>query len=47
MNESKVIRIACSADMDLLDKKREYNPINRRIEIIILTDAAAKKILNN
>ncbi len=46
MSPDKVIRIAGSANLALLDKKREYNSVNRRIEIIILTDTAAKKIMN-
>ncbi len=47
MAEDRVIRIAGSGEMGLLDKKAGTNPANRRIEIIILTDAAAKKIMNN
>lgn len=46
MDPQKVIRISGSANLSLLDQKREYNPVNRRIEIIILTDAAAKRITN-
>ena len=46
MDEDKIIRISGAADMGLLDKSKGDNPVNRRIEIIILTDKAAKKIMS-
>lgn len=44
MDESKVLRVIGGADTDLLDQNNSINPANRRIEIIILTDQAAKQI---
>lgn len=46
MQPYKIIRIEGAADTNLLDKRRGENAINRRIEIIILNDAATKKLLN-
>lgn len=45
MSPDKVIRVVGMADTDTLDNKTKLDPSNRRIEIIILTDQAAKKIL--
>lgn len=42
MDQKKILRIIGGADADLLDKQKGDNPSNRRIEIIILTDQAAK-----
>jgi chemotaxis protein MotB len=44
MNSNKIIRIQGAADSMLLDQKKGENPINRRIEIIILTDEAVKRL---
>lgn len=46
MKEDKVLRIIGGADTDLLDKTLGINPSNRRIEIIILTNDASKRIQN-
>lgn len=46
MNPDKIIRIQGAADSDPIDKKFNENPINRRIEIIILTNDAQKKMIN-
>ena len=42
MDASKIIRVEGAADVSLLDKEGD-NPINRRVEIIVLTDEAAKR----
>jgi len=47
MDPHKIMRVIGEADMFLYDKKDGLNPANRRIEIIILSDEAAKKIENN
>lgn len=44
MSKDKILRVMGGADTDLLDKKNGGNPANRRIEIIVLTDKAAKHI---
>jgi len=46
MRPNKIIRIQGAADSMPLDKYNSENPINRRIEIIVLTEEAAKKLLN-
>lgn len=42
----KVLRVVGGADTDLMDKENSTSPKNRRIEIIMLTDDAAKRIQN-
>lgn len=42
MDANKIIRVEGAADVSLLDKAGD-NPINRRVEIIVLTDEAAKR----
>lgn len=44
MGEEKIIRIMGAADHDLLNKNDKLDPSNRRIEIIILTNEAAKRM---
>lgn len=44
MDENKVLRIVGGADTDALTNTTGDNPANRRIEIVILTDQAAKNI---
>ena len=41
----RVIRLQGAGDKNLLDKKNPYNSKNRRIEIILMTDQAAQKLL--
>lgn len=45
MKPSSIIRIQGAGDSALLDKKNGENPINRRIEIILLTDKTVKQLL--
>ncbi|KGP63728.1 hypothetical protein EP47_05030 [Legionella norrlandica] len=45
VSEEKIIRIQGASDSVLLDKKSGENPKNRRIEIILLTDEAVKRLL--
>lgn len=42
MKQEKILRVIGGAATDLLDKQQGNNPSNRRIEIIILTNEAAK-----
>jgi chemotaxis protein MotB len=44
MDEDKVLRVMGAAATDLLDRQDTQSPANRRIEIILLTKAAADKI---
>jgi chemotaxis protein MotB len=44
MDSSKILRVIGSADTHLLDNDQGEDPSNRRIEIIVLTDQAAKHI---
>ena len=44
MDPNKILRVIGGADTDLLDKVQGEDPSNRRIEIIVLTDEAAKHI---
>lgn len=44
MNPNKIMRIMGVADKAPKDKNNSFNPVNRRIEIIILSDDAAKGI---
>lgn len=44
MGANKIIRVIGVADTELLNKKDVKDPTNRRIEIIVLTDEASKKI---
>ncbi len=46
MDPDKVLRVVGGADTDLIDKKNGDSPSNRRIEIIMLTDKAVKRIQN-
>jgi chemotaxis protein MotB len=46
MNASKIIRVEGAADVSLLDRKNGDNPLNRRVEIIVLTDEAAQRIMD-
>lgn len=45
MGQDKILRIMGSSDKELLNKTNGFDASNRRIEIVILTDEAAKKIL--
>lgn len=47
LNEDKIIRVIGVADTQLLDKENGLDPKNRRIEIIVLTDDAMKKLISN
>lgn len=44
MGPTKIVRIIGMGDTDLLDKKNGLNPANRRIEILVLTSEAMKKL---
>ncbi len=44
MDDKKIIRIMGAADTELLNKQNGEDSENRRIEIIILTDEAAKRM---
>lgn len=46
MAPAKIIRVEGAADVSLQDKKNGDSAINRRVEIIILTDDAANRIKN-
>jgi chemotaxis protein MotB len=46
MHPDKVLRIQGAGDSNLYDKNNPYNPMNRRVDIIILTDKAEKRIEN-
>lgn len=46
MHHDKIIRVQGAGNMNLLDKYDSENPINRRIEIILLTKEATEKYLN-
>jgi len=46
MDPAKIIRVEGAADVSLQDIKNGDNPVNRRVEVIILTDDAAKRITN-
>jgi chemotaxis protein MotB len=45
MDDQKILRIMGSSDRELLVKNNGLDASNRRIEIVVLTDEAAKKIL--
>jgi chemotaxis protein MotB len=45
MSAEKVMRVIGVADTELLDKNDSYDASNRRIEIVVLTDEARKKLL--
>lgn len=45
MDPDKIIRVEGAADVSLLDKEGN-NPANRRVEIIVLTDEAAKRYMD-
>lgn len=46
MKPDKIIRVSGAGDTNLQDKKNGKSPINRRVEIIILRNKAAKKMMN-
>jgi chemotaxis protein MotB len=46
MDKDKIIRVIGVADTELLNKSDSYDATNRRIEIIVLTDEARKKLLS-
>ncbi|MGQ3892733.1 flagellar motor protein MotB [Legionella sp. CNM-4043-24] len=46
MDPAKIIRVEGAADVSLQDVQNGDSPINRRVEIIILTDEAANRIKN-
>ena len=46
MDKNKIIRVIGVADTELLNKSDSYDATNRRIEIIVLTDEAKKKLLS-
>ncbi|MDR3476575.1 MAG: flagellar motor protein MotB [Gammaproteobacteria bacterium] len=45
MDDQKIIRVVGVADTALLDKSNAFDAVNRRIEIVVLTDKASKKLL--
>lgn len=45
MDDQKIIRIVGVADTALYDKANAFDSINRRIEIVVLTDKASNKLL--
>ncbi|MDP1603561.1 MAG: flagellar motor protein MotB [Legionella sp.] len=45
MDPAKIIRVEGAASVSLLDDKNGDNPINRRVEIIVLTDEAAQRLI--
>jgi chemotaxis protein MotB len=45
LQKDKIIRVIGVSDTELLDKQHGINPSNRRIEIIIMTDDAMKKLI--
>jgi chemotaxis protein MotB len=45
MDPAKIIRVQGAAAVSLLDDKNGDNPINRRVEIIVLTDEAAQRLI--
>lgn len=47
LDKDKIIRVIGVSDTELLDKSHGDNPSNRRIEIIILTDDAMKKLIGH
>lgn len=44
MPAEKVMRVMGAADTNVLDKANTESPVNRRIEIIVLTDEAAERM---
>lgn len=44
MEPQKIVRVIGNADVDLYDKANPLNPANRRIEIIVLSNDAMKKV---
>jgi chemotaxis protein MotB len=46
MHADKVLRIEGASDINLFDKHNPYNPNNRRVDIILLTDQAASRLVN-
>ncbi len=47
MMPDKILRIVGEGDKELLDKKNGMNPSNRRIDILVLSDEAMKKLQHN
>lgn len=47
MDKEKIIRVIGVADVVLLDKANAFDASNRRIEIVVLTDKASKKLLSD
>jgi chemotaxis protein MotB len=45
MNKDKIIRVQGASDKNLYDKKDAFSPKNRRIEIIVLSDGATERLL--
>jgi chemotaxis protein MotB len=45
MKPNKIIRVQGAADVSLEDEKNGDNPVNRRVEVIILTPEAAKRMI--
>lgn len=46
MGKDKIIRVIGVGDIDLLNKNNGLDPSNRRIEIVVLTDEAMKKLVH-
>jgi chemotaxis protein MotB len=44
MNEAKIGRVVGLSDSVLFDKKNPYNPINRRISIVVMNKATEKAV---
>ena len=47
MDESKVLRVVGLSSAVLLDKEDPYNPINRRISIIVMNKKAEELVESN
>lgn len=47
MDPEKIYRVVGMGEKELLDKNKGLNPSNRRIEILILSDDALKRLQNN
>lgn len=46
MAEDKVLRIEGAADINLTDKQHGENPVNRSVDIVVLTNKAAEKLMD-
>ena len=47
MSDQKILRVIGAADTTLLDRSNAFDARNRRIEIVVLTDKASKKLLSD